>query len=337
MNVFVAGATGAVGRQLVPLLVSRGHQVIATTRTAGKMARLRETGARAVVMDALDRESVIRAITAARPNVIVHQMTSLASMRSLKHFDREFAMTNRLRTEGTANLLEGAQLAGVERFVAQSYTNWTNAPEGGRIKTEDDPLDPAPPREMRRTLDAIRRLEALVLETSGVTGLVLRYGNFYGPGTSLAPGGTAVEAVRRRQFPIVGRGTGIWSFIHIADAGYATLLALEHAATGVYNIVDDEPAEVSVWLPYLAAAIGAKPPRHVPAWIGRLIIGEPGVSMMTAIRGSSNARAKSVLNWRPLYPTWRDGFRREFAADSYLRREYLISTAFHSGTDPKLR
>src|SRR5262245_22457862 len=337
MKVFVAGATGALGQQLVPLLVSHGHEVIATTRTAEKVPLLCESGARAVVMDALDRDSVIKAVTAARPDVIVHEMTSLAGMRSLKHFDRVFAMTNRLRTEGTAHLLEGARLAGTRQFIAQSYTNWTNVREGGRIKTEDDPFDPAPPREMRRTLDAIRQLEAMVLETDDVAGIALRYGNFYGPGTSLARGATVVDAIRRRQFPIVGRGTGVWSFIHIADAAYATLMALEHASTGIYNIVDDEPAEVAVWLPYLAETIGAKPPRHVPAWLGRLIIGESGVSMMTASRGSSNARAKSVLNWHPLYASWRDGFRRELAPESYLRREYLISTAFHSGTEPKLR
>jgi nucleoside-diphosphate-sugar epimerase len=316
MKVFLAGATGAVGQQLVPLLVSSGHQVVASTRTPDKMTRLREAGARPVVMDGLNRDDVMRVVTAARPDVIVHQMTALAHMKSLKRFDDEFAMTNRLRTEGTAHLLDAARAAGVGRFVAQSYTNWTNARDGGRIKTEDDPLDAAPPKFFRKTLDAIRRLDELVFGATGVTGIVLRYGNFYGPGTSVAPGGDIVEAVRRRQFPIVGDGAGVWSFIHIADAANAARIAIERGPAGIYNIVDDEPAEVSVWLPDLAAALGAKPPRHVPTWLGRLLIGDTGISMMTQMRGSSNARAKRVLNWLPLYATWRDGFRRGFAPES---------------------
>jgi nucleoside-diphosphate-sugar epimerase len=314
MKIFLAGATGAIGQQLVPLLVSGGHQVIASTRTPDKMARLREAGARPVVMDGLKRDDVIRAVTAARPDVIVHQMTALTHMKSLKRFDDEFAMTNRLRTEGTIHLLEAARAAGVGRFVAQSYTNWTNVRAGGRIKTEDDLLDPTPPKTMRQTIDAIRRLDELVFTAAGITGIVLRYGNFYGPGTSVAPGGDIVEAVRRRQFPIVGNGAGVWSFIHIADAANAARIAIERGPSGIYNIVDDEPAEESVWLPDLADAIGAQPPRHVPAWLGRLLIGDSGISMMTQMRGSSNAKAKRVLNWQPLFASWRDGFRRGFAS-----------------------
>jgi len=317
MKIFLAGATGAIGQQLVPLLVSGGHQVVASTRTPDKVARLREAGATAIVMDGLNRDDVMGAVTAARPDVIVHQMTALTRMKSLRRFDDEFAMTNRLRTEGTAHLLEAARAAGVKRFVAQSYTNWTNVRDGGRIKTEEDPLDPAPPKAMRQTLEAIRRLDELVFSAAGVTGVVLRYGNFYGPGTSIAPGGDIVEAVRRRQFPIVGDGAGVWSFIHIADAANAARLAIERGPAGIYNIVDDEPAEVSVWLPDLAAALGAKPPRHVPVWLGRLLIGDSGVSMMTRMRGSSNARAKRILNWQPLYASWRDGFRRGFAATAH--------------------
>lgn len=313
MKIFLAGASGAIGQQLLPLLVSGSHQVVATTRTPAKMARLCEAGAQPVAMDALNRDGVMQAVIVARPDVVVHQMTALARMRSLKRFDAEFAMTNRLRTEGTAHLLDASRAAGVRRFVAQSYTNWTNARDGGRIKTEDDPLDPTPPKAMRHTRDAIRRLDELVFAASDMTGIVLRYGNFYGPGTSIGPGGDIVEAVRRRQFPIVGDGAGVWSFVHIADAANATRIAIEGGPSGTYNIVDDEPAEVSVWLPDLAVAVGAKPPRHVPTWLGRLLIGESGISMMTQMRGSSNARAKRVLNWQPLYASWRDGFRRGFA------------------------
>ena len=308
MKILVAGASGAIGKQLVPLLVSRGHQVIATTRTPGKMAWLRYAGAQPVMMDGLDRHQVVRVVAAARPDVIVHQMTALANLRSLRRFDDEFASTNRLRTEGTAHLLAAGRAAGVGRFVAQSYTGWTNARQGGPVKTEDDPLDPTPPKAMRRTLDAMRRLEGLVLGAASVTGLVLRYGTLYGPGSSIAPGGDILEAVQGRRLPIVGDGAGIWSFLHVADAAEATRLAIERGPAGLYNVVDDEPAEVSVWLPELAAALGAEPPRRVPVWMGRILIGESGVSMMTRTRGSSNARAKRLLDWRPRHATWREGF-----------------------------
>jgi nucleoside-diphosphate-sugar epimerase len=291
--------------------------VVASTRTSDKTPRLRDAGATPVVMDGLNRDDVMRAVTDARPDVIVHQMTALTRMKSLKRFDDEFAITNRLRTEGTAYLLEAARAAGVGRFVAQSYTNWTNVREGGRVKTEDDVLDPAPPKAMRQTLEAIRRLDDLVLSAAGVTGVVLRYGNFYGPGTSIAPGGDIIEAVRRRQFPIVGDGAGVWSFIHISDAANAARVAIERGPASIYNIVDDEPAEVSVWLPDLAAALGAKPPRHVPVWLGRLLLGDSGVSMMTRMRGSSNAKAKRLLHWQPQYASWRDGFRRGFSATGH--------------------
>jgi 2-alkyl-3-oxoalkanoate reductase len=310
MKIFLAGATGAIGGRLVPLLVAGGHHVIATTRTPEKLERLRAQGAEPVVVDGLDRDAVMEAVVSSRPDAIVHQMTALASMRSLKHFDDEFAVTNRLRTEGTSHLLAAARAAGTHRLVAQSYAGWTSERRGGRIKTEEDPLDPHPPKAMSRTLDAIRALEDRVLNSSDVTGTVLRYGSLYGPGTSTSDHGEIVELIRQRKFPLIGNGAGVWSFIHVTDAARATQLALECDASGIYNIVDDEPAEVSVWLPYLAQAVGARPPIHLPAWIGRFAIGEAGVSMMTRARGSSNAKAKHTLGWQPEYASWRDGFHR---------------------------
>jgi nucleoside-diphosphate-sugar epimerase len=310
MRVLVAGGSGVVGRRLIPLLIASGHQVTATTRTPDKLGRIREQGADGVVMNGLDGESVRRAVASARPEVVVHQMTALAGVRSLRGFDDEFASTNRLRTEGTEHLLAAGRAAGVRRFVAQSYAGWPSAREGGRVKTEDDPLDPHPPRSMARTLDAIRGLEGAVRTAPAVTGIVLRYGSLYGPGTSLARDGVMVEMVRRRRLPLIGNAAGVWSFLHADDAAQATLLAVGNGAGGIYNIVDDEPAEVREWLPDLARAIGAPPPYHVPAWVGRLVVGAAGLSMMTRARGASNARAKQALGWRPAYATWRDGFRR---------------------------
>jgi nucleoside-diphosphate-sugar epimerase len=310
MRILVAGASGAVGKRLVPRLVAAGHHVMATTRTPEKLGRLREQGADAVVMDGLDEESVRKAVVGSRPEVIVHEMTALASMGNLRRFDHEFAMTNRLRTEGTKHLLAAGQAAGAGRFVAQSYAGWTTGPGGRRVKTEDDPFDPDPPRAMARTLDAIRALERMVLDAPGLVGIVLRYGSLYGPGTSLAEGAQVVEMVRRRRLPLIGSGAGVWSFIHVDDAARATQRAIESGASGVYNIVDDEPAEVHEWLPDLARAIGARPPRHVPTWVGRMVVGTAGVSMMTRVRGCSNAKAKETLGWQPTYATWQDGFRR---------------------------
>jgi 2-alkyl-3-oxoalkanoate reductase len=310
VKIFLAGATGAVGAQLVPLLVAAGHQVVASTRTSAKLAPLRAAGTEPVLLDVLDRGAVLSAVTAARPDAVLHQATALAAVRRYKDFDHEFAITNALRTEGTSNLLAAARAAGTRRFVAQSYTGWPNVRRGGRVKTEDDPLDPDPPPTMRRTLDAIRRLEAAVTGADGLTGIVLRYGSFYGPGTSLGADGDITELVRRRRLPIVGGGTGVWSFTHIVDAAAAALRAAEQGSGGIYNIVDDDPAEVSVWLPELARALGAKPPRRVPAWLVRPIIGDAMVAMMTTVRGSSNAKAKRMLGWQPRYTSWRDGFRR---------------------------
>jgi len=309
MRVFIAGGTGAVGKRLVPLLASARHDVYATTRSAGKVDDLRGLGAKPVVLDILDRAAVEAAIAAARPEVIVHQATALADMSDLRHFAEEFAQTDRLRTEGTDNLLAAATASGVRRVVAQSFTGWPYARVGGPVKTEDDPLDPDPPEAARGVLAAIRHVEGRVTETPDLEGVALRYGGFYGPGTSLTEGGVHLEAVRKRKFPVVGSGTGLWSFVHIDDVATATKAAIESDATGIYNIVDDEPAPVSEWLPYLAATIGAKPPRHVPAWVGKLAVGELGLAMMTTSRGASNEKAKRELGWRLRYPSWRLGFK----------------------------
>jgi nucleoside-diphosphate-sugar epimerase len=304
MRVFVAGASGAIGQRLVSQLVDRGHQAVATTRSHEKIERLRALGAEPVVMDGLNALEVGEAVARAEPDAIVHQMTALGQMSDLRRFDRGFALTNELRTKGTDYLLAAAEAAGVRRFIAQSYTGWPNIREGGPVKSEDDPLDPRPPAEQSQTLSAIRYLEQAALEAP-LEGVVLRYGNFYGPGASEQ----MLELVRKRKMPVVGLGEGIWSWIHIDDAAVATVAALERSAAGVYNIVDDEPAPVAEWLPYLAQVVGAKPPRHLPVWLGRLAAGEVGVSMMTQIRGSSNARAKRELAWQPRWSSWRQGFR----------------------------
>jgi nucleoside-diphosphate-sugar epimerase len=262
------------------------------------------------MLDVLDRGAVMTAVVDARPDVIIHQATALASARSFKNFDHEFGMTNALRTQGTNCLLAAGHAAGVRRFVAQSYTGWPNVRQGGRVKNEDDPLDPHPPQTMTRTLDAIRELEAMVASDAGMTGIVLRYGSFYGPGTSIGAGGEITRLVQRRRFPIIGGGSGVWSFTHIEDAAAAARLAAERGPSGIYNVVDDEPAEVSIWLPELARAIGARPPYRVPAWLVRPIIGDAMVAIMTTARGSSNAKARRLLGWQPQYASWRDGFRR---------------------------
>ena len=309
MKIFVAGAAGAIGRQILPQLAAQGHQVTATTRSPGKAAMLRELGAEPVVVDGLDAVAVGEAVARAEPEVVIHQMTSLAGSFNLRNFDKMFAVTNQLRTEGTDHLLAAAAAAGVRRFVAQSFTGWSNIREGGPVKTEDDPLDPSPPTMQRESLAAIRHVERVVPAASPVQGIVLRYGSFYGPGAS----DDFVGLIRKRRIPVIGEGAGIWSFLHIRDAAAATIAALERGAPGVYNVVDDEPASVAQWLPYVARAVGAKAPRRVPVWLGRLAAGEVGVSMMTQIRGSSNAKAKRELGWRPAWPSWREGFSRGLA------------------------
>jgi nucleoside-diphosphate-sugar epimerase len=308
MNVFVAGATGALGAQLVPRLVAAGHDVTGLTRTPGKQDEIRKLGACPVVADALDPDAVGRAVAAAQPDVIVHELTALSGSLDPRHFERDFAQTNRLRTEGTDNLLAAGRAAGVERFVAQSFAGWPYARSGGPVKTEEDPLDPMPAAAMQTTLDAIRHLEDAVTGADWTEGIVLRYGGFYGPGTSFAPGGEHVEQVRKRKFPIVGDGAGVWSFVHVEDAADATVAAVERGRRGIYNIVDDEPARVADWLPVAARAAGGKPPRRVPRWLGRIIAGEAAAVMMTDVRGASNAKAKRELGWTPAHPTWREGF-----------------------------
>ncbi|HKF81060.1 MAG TPA: NAD(P)-dependent oxidoreductase [Thermoleophilaceae bacterium] len=306
MKVFVAGATGAIGSPLVRVLVDAGHEVVATTRSQEKVESLRAAGAEPVVADGLDRESLLAAVNEARPEVVVHELTALPSRFDTRRFDRTFQMTNRLRREGTDNLLEAARAAGTRRFVVQSFAGWPYEPSGGPVKTEEDALDPEPPKAMRATLDAIRHLESAVLGADGLVGIVLRYGGFYGPGTGVA---VMLDDIRRRRFPIVGKGTGMWSFVHTDDAGRATLAAIERGAPGIYNIVDDEPAPVSEWLPYLAETIGARAPRRVPTFIGRLAAGEAGLYLMTRARGASNAKAKRELGWEPRFRSWRQGFR----------------------------
>ena len=307
MKVFVAGATGAMGKQLVPRLVAAGHRVVGTTRSEAKQAALWDLGATPVVVDALDPEQVADAVATAQPDVIVHELTAIAGLDT-RHFDRDFAMTNRLRTEGTDHLLSAGRAAGVKRFVAQSYASWPYARTGGPVKSEEDPLDPTPAREMRESMAAIRHLEAAVTGADWTTGIVLRYGGFYGPGTSLVPGGEQFEMVRKRKFPVVGDGAGVWSFVHIADAAEATVAAVERGERGIYNVVDDDPAAVAEWLPALAQAIGAPRPWHVPRFVGRLLAGEAGAVMMTETRGASNAKAKRELGWEPRHPSWREGF-----------------------------
>jgi 2-alkyl-3-oxoalkanoate reductase len=310
MRVFVAGASGAIGRQLLPILLAGGHSVYGMTRTASKAEAIRSIGADPVVADAFDAEAVATAVARAAPDVIVHEMTAISPTAGVRNLDWELAVTNRLRTEGTRNLLRAAVAAKTRRFIAQSFAGWPFAREGGPVKTEEDPFDPNPPKKARRTLGAIRQLEAMVTTADGLEGVVLRYGGFYGPGTSISQGGTVVEMVRRRRLPIVGSGAGIWSFVHITDAAAATGIAVERGMPGIYNIVDDDPAPVSRWLPELAAAVGAKPPYRIPAWLGRLVIGNQGLAMMTESRGGSNAKAKRELGWQPAFASWRDGFRR---------------------------
>jgi nucleoside-diphosphate-sugar epimerase len=308
MRVFVAGSTGAIGRRLVPLLLESGHEVVALVRTPSKTREVEAVGAKAVVADALDRNALTAAIRSAEPEVIVHQLTALTGVASFRKLDEEFALTNRLRVETTATMLAAGRLVGARRFIAQSFCGWSFARVGGPIKTEEDPLDPAPPASFRKTLEAIRSLEQTVRGATDMDALALRYGFFYGPGTSIAKDGAVVDLVRKRRIPVVGDGGGIWSFVHIEDAARATVAAVSHGAPGIYNVVDDEPAPVSTWLPFLARTVGAKAPRNVPAWLARLLIGEGGVSMMTQIRGASNSKARRELAWEPIFSSWRRGF-----------------------------
>jgi nucleoside-diphosphate-sugar epimerase len=309
MKIFVAGASGVVGGRLVPVLIGRGHQVVGTTRFRERVQQLHSLGAEGVVVDAFDAAGVKAAVADAAPDVVVHQLTALPRDADLKRFAQSFVVTNRLRTEGLDHLLAAARDVGVRRFVAQSYAAWPYERTGGPVKTEEDPLDPQPPAAMRDALGAIRYLESAVVGSQDVEGIALRYGAFYGPGTELGAGGSVLDAVRRRRFPIVGDGGGVWSFLHIDDMAEATADAVERGPSGIYNVADDEPAPVADWLPELAQAIGAGPPRRLPVWVARLAVGDVGISLMTEIRGASNAKAKRELGWQPRFASWRTGFR----------------------------
>lgn len=307
MKVLVAGATGAIGRQLVPKLVANGHEVVGMTRSEAKADEVRWLGAKPAVADALEPEQVAAVVAASEPEAIVHQLTALSGDLDLRNLDRTFATTNRLRIEGTDHLLSAARAAGVRRFLAQSFAGWPYARSGGPVKDEEAPLDDDPPASARETIAAIRHLERAVSEADWTEGIVLRYGGFYGPGTSAAPGGEQFEAIRKRRFPVVGGGGAFTSFVHIEDAADATVAALERGRPGFYNVVDDEPAPVHEWLPEIARLIGAKPPRRIPRWVGRLLAGEAAVVMMTELRGASNEKAKRELGWVPRHPSWRQG------------------------------
>jgi nucleoside-diphosphate-sugar epimerase len=306
MRIFVAGATGAVGSRVVRLLAAAGHVVVGTTRTPNKEGLIRAQGGQAVVVDGLDRAAVRRAVAAAKPEVIIHEMTALGG-GEFKHFDRTFALTNRLRTEGLNHLLAAAKELGVRRLIAQSFCGWPYARIGATVKTEDNDLDPDPPREFKASLNAIRYLETTVVGAADIEGLALRYGAFYGPHTGILER-SVLDQVRHRRFPLVGKGNGWWSFVHVEDAADATASAAVRGARGIYNIVDDEPAPVREWLPALAALVGAKPPLRIPTWLGRLFAGDHLVKMMTEVRAGSNAKAKDALGWRPLHASWREGF-----------------------------
>ena len=315
MKVFVAGATGALGTQLLPMLAERGHEVTGTTHRPEKADRIRALGAKPAVADALDPEAVAHAVAEAEPDVIVHQLTALSGTFDLRRLDRTFVQTNRLRTEGTDILLSAGQAAGAKRIVAQSFAGWLPARTGGPVKSEDDPQDTDPPANARETVAAIRHVERAVTSADWAEGVALRYGAFYGPGTSLGAGpeDQLVDLVRKRKLPIIGDGGGVWSFIHITDAAAATAAAVEGGAPGIYNVVDDDPARVAEWLPALADTVGAKRPMRVPRWLGRLMAGEVPTIAMTELRGASNAKAKRQFGWQPRFASWRDGFAHGLA------------------------
>lgn len=309
MKIFLAGATGAIGKRLLPMLVAAGYQVTGTTRTAAKAGSIRAVGAKPEVVDALNKWQVMEAVQRTKPDVIIHELTAIPESLNLKRFDESFALTNMLRTDGTDHLLAAARQTGCQRFIAQSYAGWTYARTGSWVKKEDDPLISEPEESARHTFQSILHLESAVLSEPGIEGFVLRYGAFYGPGTSLGYGGSMLEEIKKRRVPIVGKGAGHWSFLHVDDAASATVAAVAATSPGLYNICDDEPAPVSEWLPFLADVIGARPPRHIPSWLGRMAIGEYGVAMMNEVRGASNEKAKSQMSWRLKWPSWRSGFR----------------------------
>jgi nucleoside-diphosphate-sugar epimerase len=308
MKVFLAGSTGAIGKTLLPHLVASGHQVVALVRTAARAAQVEALGGVATVADPFDKIQLTAAIERAEPEIVMHELTALAGTGNFRRFDEEFALTNRFRTEVLDTMLAAARRVRARRFIAQSFCGWPFAREGGPVKTEADPLDPNPPATFRKSLAAIRYLENAIRAAEDVQAVALRYGILYGPGTGIAKGGPIAKLVRRRHLPIVGDGAGVWSFIHIKDVAHATEAAMSRGAPGIYNVVDDEPAPVSTWLPCLAEALGARPPRRLSVWLAGFLFGEGGVSMMTRVRGGSNAKAKRELGWQPMYSSWRDGF-----------------------------
>lgn len=317
MKVFLAGATGVIGRRLVPMLLDAGHEVTGMTRTASKAQALHAAGAKPVICDALDARALQQAVIDAQPEVVVHQLTALPKRIDPRTVERDFALNDRLRDEGTRNLVAAAQAAGARRLIAQSIA-FTYAPAGSRARggnptavlhTEDDPLFLQVPGAMRRTINAQAALEHAVTSAPAIEGVVLRYGYFYGPGTAYAPDGSVAEALRRRQYPIGGKGSGVWPFIHVDDAARATIAAIDSTATGIFNIVDDEPAPVSQWLPALADAVGAKPPRRVPLPLVRLFAGAYAAHVMSTAEGCTNQAAKRQIRWGPQHRSWREGFR----------------------------
>jgi nucleoside-diphosphate-sugar epimerase len=303
MRILVAGATGALGRQIVPRLIAKGHEVAGTTRSPRKLDQLRRQGAKPLLTDALDAEQVAAAVTGFDPAVIVHELTDLGGLE-MRNFAGSFAMTNRLRTEGTDHLLAAGRAVGIRRFVAQSYAGWPFERRGTRVKTEDDPLDPNPVGPTRAAFDAIKYVERATLDADWTAGVVLRYASLFGPGTGLDLAGEQMGLIRARKWPVIGDGAGVWSFIHIEDAADATVAAVEHGSRGIYQIADDEPVTLAEWLPEVARRIGAKPPLHLPRWLGRLLAGEAATVVMTEIRGASNAKAKRELGWKPRH-SWR--------------------------------
>ncbi|MEV0290164.1 MULTISPECIES: NAD(P)-dependent oxidoreductase [unclassified Kribbella] len=310
MKVLVAGATGGLGRSLVPKLIAAGHEVTGMIRSESGAAGVRAQGADVVLADGLDAAAVMAAVDAVRPEVVVHQMTALKGGIDFKKFDQSFALTNRLRTEGTDHLLAASQAAGVRRFVVQSYAGWNMLQEGSATKTEADPLDPDPVPAQRQTMAGIKHLESAVTSADGIEGVALRYAAFYGPTGDIGKGGSIVEMIRKRKLPLVGNGAGVWSFIHYDDAADVTVKAIESDATGIYQIADDDPAAASVWLPEFARILGAKPPRRIPVWLARLAIGDTGVAAFTTIRGVDNTLAQKTFDWEPGYASWREGFRK---------------------------
>ncbi len=316
MRIFIAGATGVLGRNLIPKLLNHGHSVIGTSSTKARLRELQQLGADAVLMDGIDRDSVFAAVSSSTPDVVVNEMTAISKVRNYKNFDLEFTLTNRLRVEGTSHLLAASREVGVKKVVVQSFAGWPFEQTEGAANSEEADFEPSVPVRMRNSQRAIQAMEQSVLSGKSPVGVVLRYGYFYGPGTSFDIEGDISKALRKRAFPLIGGGTAVWSLIHVNDAAEATRLAIESAPGGIYNIVDDRPSKLEEWLPGLAKLLGVKPPVRMPAWLGRFFVGESGVYMMTQASGALNAKAKRVLGWRPAYPDWRTGFAAMFRSAS---------------------